>query len=558
MPNQQWKTVTAAVVVPASETSSTPVATDGPTVGPTVTADEVGASFALQYFKIMKSRPEDLHCFYNQDSRVTRGSPNAAGVIDVKQAVGPSQIRDLLYKKHCCGPRLVLAYITNLESQESCNGSIMVQIAGILRFADDACRPFFMSTYLVQQGNSTAFDYYALNDILIFRGKLVSDSPEMAQIPALMTQEPSDENRTESVESLPEPAKKTEPPAKREAPDVVVGVPLCPETDVVDKTESKDICGKDAEMPVKEEPKERKSAWKKTPVAVNSLAAQQGFVDIGTVPQPQLSGNSTDIATSLSSSSTKPFVPVDSSNYAATSYAAKLLHADGQRAAPCLTGFAIPHAAPRDSSERRPSYRSRRGKTLWIAPLPAEISDEQIKRAVSDSLRGQFSEGHVVRLERHTVDHFAFIELDTEMCASLLRQKGFCLQGKDVRVEYPRLSRGDYAGRVPVKQEEGRRRGNNQQRSGNRFTPPAVEKAPVADEEGWTPATRHARSNQQPAERRPSHGNNRNDRDDRNARPQGQPRTQQRAQGRPRPQGGRQAQGEPRVQGGRQAQAVIA
>lgn len=89
----------------------------------TVSAVEVGAAFALQYFRIMKTRPDDLHLFYSNDSRISRGTPG-----DVRHANGPTRIRELLYKEHSCGTQLALAVINNLECQDSVAGAVIVQV----------------------------------------------------------------------------------------------------------------------------------------------------------------------------------------------------------------------------------------------------------------------------------------------------------------------------------------------------------------------------------------------------------------------------------------------
>lgn len=105
--------------------------------GPAVSADEVGAAFAFQYFKIMKTRPDDLFRFYNNESKVSRGMPSSNGTVDVRHAIGPSRIRELLRKEHSCGTRLALAIINNIEAQESSAGAVIVQVTTFLRISVD-------------------------------------------------------------------------------------------------------------------------------------------------------------------------------------------------------------------------------------------------------------------------------------------------------------------------------------------------------------------------------------------------------------------------------------
>lgn len=95
-----------------------------------VSADDVGAAFVLQYFKIMKRVPDDLCFFYNNDSRVSRGTkPVGNNIMDMRHAVGRDRIRELLTEEHALGARLSLAIINHLEAQDSMNGSVIVQVS---------------------------------------------------------------------------------------------------------------------------------------------------------------------------------------------------------------------------------------------------------------------------------------------------------------------------------------------------------------------------------------------------------------------------------------------
>lgn len=97
---------------------------------PAIAADEVGAAFAYQYFKIMKTRPDDLFRFYNNDSRVSRGTRGPYGTIDARHATGSTRIREFLYKEHSCGTPLEVAIIDNIEAQDSGAGAVLTQVKG--------------------------------------------------------------------------------------------------------------------------------------------------------------------------------------------------------------------------------------------------------------------------------------------------------------------------------------------------------------------------------------------------------------------------------------------
>lgn len=278
-------------------------------------------------------------------------------------------------------------------------------------------------------------------------------------------------------------------------------------------------------------------------ISVSSVATPDGFGEIAsTTPteipkQPtshQISGKSTNAAASpsfSSSSSSKPFKPVDASRYSETSYAAKLLRpGPGGLRAPCQAGFAVPPASDpkpgvtvdeRRGDRKQPqSYRNRpgRGKTLWISLIPAEMSDEKVSQAISDQLRGQSCEGHVVRIERIPNQQHGYIELDTEICAKLLREKGLHLQGRVVMLDFPNRNLNvrrtpprneDVSADVSRLQQQQRRLFSNRREAGPAHSNGHSANGNIVSsqnsqesEEGWTSATRRRPQQQQQGQQR--------------------------------------------------------
>lgn len=161
----------------------------------------------------------------------------------------------------------------------------------------------------------------------------------------------------------------------------------------------------------------------------------------------------------IPTSAMKPFFPVDPTRYSESSYAAKLLRSGpGGLRAPCQTGFAVPPTNEKmackdekrgDRKHPLQTYRSRpgRGKTLWVSSIPSDMTDEKVCQAVSNQLRGQSCEGHVIRIERIPGQQHGYIELDTEICAKLLLEKGLHLQGREVTIDFPNRN---HQGRRPL------------------------------------------------------------------------------------------------------------
>lgn len=217
-------------------------------------------------------------------------------------------------------------------------------------------------------------------------------------------------------------------------------------------------------------------------ISATSVGAPDGFDEIVVTPtkrskNPQTSGKSTD----STSSSTTPFNPVDASRYSETSYAAKVLqHGPGGLRAPCQIGFAVPpvndNVKPSDE-RRRPNQskpnnnrggpRQGRGKTLWVSVIPAEMTDENVMAAVAEQLKANNCEGQVIRIERIPSQQHGYLELDTELCAKLILEKGLQFNGRSVIVDFPnkgRRGQGDLERGPRRSSEEGE--GRNMQRRG--------------------------------------------------------------------------------------------
>lgn len=101
----------------------------------TISADRVAAAFALQYFKVMKTHPEDLFRFYVKDSRVSRGTNriDINGMEDIRNAIGPNRIRELLHKEHSCGPRLDLAIVKALVPYGAPGGTVTFGVGAMIQ-----------------------------------------------------------------------------------------------------------------------------------------------------------------------------------------------------------------------------------------------------------------------------------------------------------------------------------------------------------------------------------------------------------------------------------------
>jgi len=154
-------------------------------------AFEIGWEFVQEYYTIMHHEPESLYKFYGNNSYFCYGlegesTPYCHGKDEIRKRIG-----DIDYNE--C--RVV---VSNVDSQPSNNGGIIVQVLGEMLNRDEQAIKFAQTFFLAEQQNG----YYVLNDIFRNLKDEVNDECE-----ELMQQ--AEEEKEEEVKE--EPAKVEEP-----------------------------------------------------------------------------------------------------------------------------------------------------------------------------------------------------------------------------------------------------------------------------------------------------------------------------------------------------------
>lgn len=117
-------------------------------------ASEVGWLFVPQYYTFMNKDPSRLHCFYTKKSTMVHGAENE----DVTPSVGQQAIHE---RVNALGFEDTKVYVSNVDSQSSADGGIVIQVLGEMSNKGGKWRKFAQTFFLAQQPNG----FYVLNDI---------------------------------------------------------------------------------------------------------------------------------------------------------------------------------------------------------------------------------------------------------------------------------------------------------------------------------------------------------------------------------------------------------
>ncbi|PWN49177.1 hypothetical protein IE53DRAFT_160190 [Violaceomyces palustris] len=145
---------TPASTVPATTTSTTGNGTPSATTKPAVQPSEVGWLFVPQYYTFLNQNPGRLHCFYTKKSTLVHGTEQE----DAEPCFGQQQIHD---KISSLGFQDAKVFVSNVDSQSSASGGIIIQVLGEMSNKGGPWRKFAQTFFLAEQPNG----YYVLNDI---------------------------------------------------------------------------------------------------------------------------------------------------------------------------------------------------------------------------------------------------------------------------------------------------------------------------------------------------------------------------------------------------------
>ncbi|GAA5838250.1 hypothetical protein JCM11251_003441 [Rhodosporidiobolus azoricus] len=140
--------MTAAVLDGAEKTSTPPKGTDA------VDSARIGWAFLSQYYSFLNKDPARLHCFYTKRSTLIHSTEGE----DTQACYGQQEIHTKIMS---LGFDDCKVYISNVDSQSSAEGGIIVQVIGEMSNANGPWRKFAQTFFLAEQPNG----YFVLNDI---------------------------------------------------------------------------------------------------------------------------------------------------------------------------------------------------------------------------------------------------------------------------------------------------------------------------------------------------------------------------------------------------------
>lgn len=135
----------------ASTSASNTAATTGK---PVVQPSEVGWLFVPQYYTFLNQNPERLHCFYTKKSTLIHGTESE----EESPCFGQQEIHEKITSKGFSDCKV---YISNVDSQSSASGGILIQVLGEMSNKSGPWRKFAQTFFLAEQPNG----YFVLNDI---------------------------------------------------------------------------------------------------------------------------------------------------------------------------------------------------------------------------------------------------------------------------------------------------------------------------------------------------------------------------------------------------------
>ncbi|KAJ9477335.1 Nuclear transport factor 2 [Pseudozyma hubeiensis] len=134
--------------------SSSAVAAGNNASKPAVQPSEVGWLFVTQYYTFLNQNPGRLHCFFTKKSTMVHGTEQE----ESSPCFGQQQIHDKITSLDFQDAKV---FVSNVDTQSSASGGILVQVLGELSNNGGAWRKFAQTFFLAEQPNG----YYVLNDI---------------------------------------------------------------------------------------------------------------------------------------------------------------------------------------------------------------------------------------------------------------------------------------------------------------------------------------------------------------------------------------------------------
>jgi len=126
-------------------------------------AAEVGGSFVLQYYRTLTTERENLHKYYKDESIVSRGVEGASPD-QITYSAGVEEIREEIRSSAYSGASKT--EINCIQSMESKQGGILVQVLGYLVYSDSPEKIHFTQVFFLDKQTDPYPGYFVQNDIL--------------------------------------------------------------------------------------------------------------------------------------------------------------------------------------------------------------------------------------------------------------------------------------------------------------------------------------------------------------------------------------------------------
>ncbi|KAG9072137.1 hypothetical protein KI688_006361 [Linnemannia hyalina] len=203
-------------------TTTSNVSTPANGEAPPVASHEVGMMFVHEYYTFLNKEPSRLHCFYNKQSTMSHGI-QGEDTEDIHAKILALDFEDCK------------VLVSNVDSQTSLDGGIMIQVLGEMSNRGGPSQKFVQTFFLAQQPKG----FYVLNDIFRYlkddseiEAEVVDEEqqqqvePEVANPP--LTYEPEI-----APAPIPEPEIAICPPAPAPSEPKIAICPPAPEPEVV-------------------------------------------------------------------------------------------------------------------------------------------------------------------------------------------------------------------------------------------------------------------------------------------------------------------------------------
>jgi chemotaxis protein histidine kinase CheA len=423
-------------------------------------AFEIGWEFVQEYYTIMHHEPESLYKFYGNNSYFCYGLEGES----TQYYHGKDEIRKRIENIDYNECRVV---VSNVDSQPSNNGGIIVQVLGEMLNRDDQAIKFTQTFFLAVQQNG----YYVLNDIFRNLKDEVNEECEELIQQAEEEKEEQEQQQEEEEEEEVKEEPKVEAPAKPEKQEVKEAkqektkeAKTSPakekkstnETDAnksqntnksqttnksqaTNKPQSGKTQGtKSQATPAQKSApaKEAAPATKEAPAeASKPTAAKVAANATTTAEKPAATTSDSTTATTTNAAASAPARPITYSSVVSTSNSTaktwnKVAQGDSNKASVVIRQT-VSTAPPKHQDNRNNNNNNNQDKdsyTVFIK-LPFNISKDEISNALSKF-------GDIKNIEINGQKNYAFVEFATVEQARKAVQGGeFTIRGAKINIE---------------------------------------------------------------------------------------------------------------------------